>query len=106
MTFRVGQKVACADAENHGRYSPWLAVTGLDGLAQDAIYTIRSIGLYRDVPCLWLEEITRPIFRDETVEAGFHILRFRPIVARKAETDISFAHEILREASRKETVRA
>lgn len=93
MTFGLGQQVVCVDASTK-QYAPWRAATGLHGLAEGTVYTVRRDGLYRDQPCIWLEEITRPLFGDETIEAGYHVGRFRVVVARK--TDIGVFHEILR----------
>jgi hypothetical protein len=87
MTFRVGQVVECINASvgfGSGKPVP---------LKLHAKYTVADIE--RQYICI--------------VGLGIMWLaaaRFRPIVERKSETDISFAHEILRKASRKETVRA
>jgi hypothetical protein len=65
----------------------------------DGIYTVRSVfrrrGQSEDV--ILVEELINPIWRDG-MECGFFARRFRPVVERK--TDISFAHEILRKASK------
>lgn len=99
MTFRVGMKVACIDDEPHSLYTPWAHHSDMDGLKKGTVYTVRSVGLYNGVPCIWLHEIVRGIARgwEELGEAGFSPKRFRPVVERK--TDISFAHEILRKVS-------
>jgi hypothetical protein len=90
MTFRVGQDVECVD-------DSW----GCDGNhpKKGARYVVAGISTPRlsfSKPC------------DHLQFSGFihHYasLHFRPIV--KHKTDISFAHEILRDVSRKETVRA
>jgi hypothetical protein len=60
-----------------------------------AIYTIRKIGIYRGLPCVWLDEISRPIFGgwEHLGEIGYHQHRFRPLVTRK--TDISALKALL-----------
>jgi hypothetical protein len=89
MTFRVGQKVVCVDA------------AGEAALELGSVYTISEIlpptfcrwrGLKRYTIGLWFAEL--PV--DD--EYGYAPERFRPVVERK--TDISFAHEILRKASK------
>lgn len=97
--FRVGQKVVCVDARNVRKYSKWPIREGstLDGLSEGLVYTIRAIGSFRGVPCIWLDEIVR--MPDLYGEAGYHPARFRPVVERK--TDIGWAHEILRKATKK-----
>lgn len=42
MTFRIGQKVVCVDAESHGLYVPLgMKYTGAPtGLVKGAIYTV------------------------------------------------------------------
>lgn len=93
MTFRVGQNVVCIKAST---ISGW-------GGKQDAevgrVYTIRCC--YIDeigTPGLLLEEIKNPVKWSVALEFGFVASRFRPVVDRK--TDISFAHEILRKATK------
>lgn len=93
MTFHVGQKVVCVDASDTGKYSPWPTHGSLHGLCAGRVYTVRDWGLYRDQPCLWLEEIARPIKSSQHGETGFSIYRFRPVVERK--TDISVFTEML-----------
>lgn len=87
MTFRVGQLVECINASvGFGTGMPV-------PLRLHAKYTVTdSDGQY--------------ICVGGTGIVWFSPSRFRHIVERKAETDISFAHEILRKTSRKETVRA
>lgn len=89
MAFRVGQKVVCVDDDVNGRYTPWPFRGGIDGLKAGRVYTIRDVGLYCDVPCLWLCGITRAMAKgwERHGEPGYNVLRFRPVVERK--TDIS-----------------
>lgn len=74
MTFRVGQKVVCVDASGQEVF-----------IEKGAIYTIISIS-----PC--------GVYIRVADGGGHYKHRFRPIVERK--TDISFAHEILRKATK------
>lgn len=87
MTFRVDQKVVCVDA------------SGSTCLRGDAVYDVTGT---KDLP----EFIRVSCCAEHAVDhdAGWFARRFRPIV--RHQTEISFAHEILRKASRKETVRA
>ncbi len=90
MTFRVGQRVVCVDAEAHGRYTPWAHSGELDGLRRGAIYTIRKIGIYNESPIVLLEEISRPTRGgwEHYGEIGYHPARFRPIVERKTSIEV------------------
>jgi hypothetical protein len=87
MTFRIGQKVVCI-ADRRGRVND----LGLPGFVKGHVYTITS----------FYEEPPHGLFLS-TAElgprVGGQVCGFRPIVERK--TDIGFAHEILRKASKK-----
>lgn len=94
MTFRVGQKVICVDDEQ-----PRIRIRPV---VRGGVYTIRDIGeepLYPGQYWVLLEEI-RNTARDALGELAYRTSRFRPIVERN--TDISFAHEILKKASKKQ----
>lgn len=99
MTFRVGQKVECIAAPVDD-LQPGEVSAEIGG-----IYTIRGMMVWGGVLGLLLEEIRNPPVH---CIGGFHERhqwagRFRPLVTRK--TDIAFAHEILRKASKtRETV--
>ena len=86
MAFRIGQKVVCVNA------LPRPGKIFKDGskLTKGAVYTIAGSGFltHLGAPGVSLVEITRPFV------PGFREDRFRPLIERK--TDISFAHEILR----------
>lgn len=91
MTYRVGQKVVCIKAQDYA---------GRDFVARKGgVYTISSIiecGLgYID---FLFEEISNPY------GVGWCSENFRPAVDRM--TDIGFAHEILRKASKRERLPA
>lgn len=90
--FRVGQKVVCVDDEpsNLGGSRRAAPIKG-------HIYTVSAVGLTnildpQQLPCILVEELERHPY-----EAHW-ATRFRPITERK--TDISFAHEILRKATK------
>lgn len=91
MTFRVGQKVVCVDATRYGPNSSMLR--------EGAVYTIASVDGHEDFHgeygVLLVEVTPTPA---QGWREGFRASRFRPIVERK--TDISFAHEILRKATK------
>jgi hypothetical protein len=93
MTFRVGQKVVCVDAENGLQWSRrWVSVGEIYEIA--AVYPADpNDGCADHLGSLWAVDL-RGIMKPN----GFGALRFRPVVERK--TDISFAHEILRKASK------
>lgn len=103
MTFRVGQKIVCIndDGFNDHRWCFNYPVKG-------EVYTVRELVTGpRGVPSIRLIEIKNRVgFSDDGSMRGepcFTMRRFRPVVKKK--TDIGFAHEILRKASRtKETV--
>jgi hypothetical protein len=97
MTFRVGQKVVCVNAK------PRNVGFRIRGLVEGAIYTVRRVGIQShpelgEQPSIWLEETVRSCPFYDIGDLGSHVSRFRPAVERK--TDISFAHEILRKASK------
>jgi hypothetical protein len=105
MTFRVGQKVVCVDD----------SATHTDGsraLIKGAIYTISWCGMYYHplirILCVRDDQIDGPFLGVQLKEIGFrrddHSLfnglpfraaRFRPLIERKNQTDISFALDIL-----------
>jgi len=96
MTFHIGQLVACtvhrSKQDRHpGRLYP----------EKDAPHRIRGVYAWKGRTILLLSGIINTPCSDG-VEPGFNAKYFRPIVEKK--TDISFAHEILRKASKtKET---
>jgi hypothetical protein len=83
MTFRVGQKVVCVDASGNAQYV----------MKEGDIFTIVGAGIHPS--CIELD--CRPI-NDLPGACSWRTSRFGPVVERK--TDISFAHEILRKASK------
>lgn len=97
MTFRVGQKVVCVrdDWVNRGKY-------GLLVPDKGNVYTIRGFQYHGEFIGLFFFEIKNEIGNWEgcIVEPSFGIRYFRPVDEKK--TDISFAHEILRKATKKE----
>jgi hypothetical protein len=96
MTFRVGQKVVCVDADFSmygGKAPPNLPVEG-------GTYTLR--GSVTNGLCIWwrLGEISNPTRDTELgiMEPAFAARRFRPVVERK--TDISIFKKMLRPVSK------
>ena len=83
MTFRVGQNVVCID-DSAG------LVSGEMTLVKGRVYKVYAV--YPDAKPL------PEIVVDDGSWRGWLSRRFRPVVERK--TDISFAHEILRKASK------
>jgi hypothetical protein len=96
MTFRVGQKVVCVDANPHSLGYRGPGWHPQEAPIEGAVYTIRSIGISPDCPLLAVQlvELRRPY------KWGYGVTRFRPVVERS--TDITFAHEILREVIEKQ----
>lgn len=99
MTFRVGQKVVCVDDK------PFHENRGVPEIKSGVVYTIRWVGEAPYAPdrifgpVVRLQEVMRgPNGHPEWNDYPFSARRFRPIVERK--TDISFAHEILRKATK------
>lgn len=87
MTFRVGQRVVCVNAND------WLDEEDEVFPLHGEVYTIRDIIPYADGICglLLCEIVNRPQEYDMGfLECTFLASRFRPIVDRK--TDISFMH--------------
>jgi len=105
--FRVGQKVACVD---DGVFNPARGRAS-DHLTKGCVYTIREICEFPYAPDkiaglgVRLEEVVRPQDRinPDWSDYPFRMSRFRPAVERK--TDISFAHEILRKATKRKPMR-
>jgi hypothetical protein len=100
MTFRVGQKVVKVPGTGGS-----VGHKALPNLTNGSVYTIREIDwraahLHGGIPTILIEEVAAPIM--ETIigrfEPGYSPKVFRPAVERK--TDISFAHEILRKATK------
>lgn len=96
--FRIGQKVVCVNT-GKGAYGEITPVLG-------EVYTIREVKMHRKGPGYRLVEIVNAPadYAQGVMECSFAHSCFRPVVERK--TDISFAHEILRKTSRKQTVKA
>lgn len=96
MTFRVGQKVVCVDAKIPLLAQFLRAVFNLDWpLVEGEVYTVKRLTVLFDEPAIELAEVKNA----ELLDGLFRQARFRPIVER--ETDISFAHEILRKNTKK-----
>lgn len=95
MIFRVGQKVACIKAASLAPY------IGTHDTVKGRVYTVRDVYACPAAgkPALRFDEHINPIHPTYGVECGYFAERFRPLVERK--TDISFAHEILRKASKR-----
>lgn len=93
MTFRVGQRIVCVNDEFH-------CDTDGDLPKRGCIYTVRWIGCRPtdSGPGVMLHGLHGG-YHSSGVEYCFCATRFRPVVERK--TDISFAHEILRKASKR-----
>ena len=94
MNFHVGQKVVCVD----GSRRPWTHEQMLMP-TEGAIYTIRSINDVDDGVAVQLNEIENPecvLDKDRNwVEPSFILDRFRPLIERKKQTDISVFMAIL-----------
>lgn len=81
--FHVGQKVWCVDAVIRPEYTRGYRIlpgSGMDGLTQNEIYTIREIGPHFILGDLLisLNEIQRP-YPDTLNYQGFNARRFRPL---------------------------
>jgi hypothetical protein len=108
MSFHVGQKVVCVDANFKSRGALYLDGDGdlkrssgnTGGLRVGEVYTVAKIRVGEMENTLFLVEVGARGPKD----TGYRFSRFRPIQERK--TDISFAHEILRKVSRNGRVRA
>lgn len=89
MSFHVGQKVVCVNAQNTSN-------CGAKELGEGAIYTVRWVGIYSsiyDSPSLCLKLVG--IYRVDNWVSGnddcpFSTSRFRPLTETKSE--ISFTH--------------
>ena len=105
MAFRVGQKVVCVDDSRGTKYMPAgfgpSRSSNLHGLTRGRVYTIRDLDTEEGILVCRVEEIIRPVESYYGKEAWFAQGRFRPVAEKK--TDIGFAHEILRKASKRET---
>jgi hypothetical protein len=103
MAFRVGQKVVCVNA---GDIDGVPQANGFwdegEEIVEGQVYTIHSTFLHAcGERLVRLVEVRRTPFSISCHgHDGYAAERFRPVVDRK--TDISFAHEILRKASRKQ----
>lgn len=98
MTFRVGQKVVCISEGCEFGYNDEIVPQ------KGQIYTVRevlpAIHYPGELVIRLVEIVNRPRqYRDSFTECSFRAVRFRSIVEKK--TDISFAHEILREHTKK-----
>lgn len=101
--FHVGQNVVCVNAENTRRDDVAELVNG-------QIYTVAWCGHYTNLfgetmLSVRLEEVDRTSGASsiDDPDHPFRATRFRPIQERK--TDISFAHEILRKATKRKTAK-
>ena len=107
--FHVGQKVVCVDGRPTDK-------EGACELVRGAIYTIRWCGMWSLPPWFPKPKLGvrlvgvdrgpdpwRPDL-DAAFDMPFNAARFRPVVERK--TDIGFAYEILRKATKQRPVRS
>lgn len=62
-------------------------VPDMNGLRCGVVYTVRANGpcVMDGSPCVWLEEIVRPIEFAETSEVGYLSDRFRPVQRKSME---------------------
>lgn len=86
MPFEVGQQVICVDASLPA--NPWHQA---HMIVKGQIYTVMAL---EGPKCISIDGSRR----------AWQNWRFRPLVARK--TDISFAYEILRKATKRKRLRA
>lgn len=94
-TLRVGQKVVCINAIPKVG-NRW----GLDGLTRGVIYTLQSVFIDELTGDLnvHLAEIKRPV-RSEIGDdyygvSGFDSARFRPLITKTLEEDVSIFREV------------
>lgn len=107
MSFHVGQKVVCVDADQ----TRW---DGIVELIKGQVYTIRWIGTYvvpewgdgwdTDEVCVKLAEVPRrhdgALPHDRRADdMPFRVARFRPVIERKRKTDIAIFNRLLTPAS-------
>lgn len=104
MAFRVGQKVVCVNVTGH--FGTWHPVGDLGALTLNAIYTVKSVGIYRECPTVWLEEIVREIRMVDFGEPGYSILRFRPLIEKSTDAGMAILREILDRETDKPPVKA
>lgn len=97
MTFRIGQKVIAVYDGNS--ITPCVQKR----LTVGAIYTIRDVDsrllAIHGQPTVRVDEVIN-VIENGWWEPGYQLKVFRPVVDK--QTDISFAHEILRKATKKE----
>lgn len=96
MTFHVGQKVVCVDA-NSPSFQNFNHSKNL--LINREIYTIEWVGTDLPTGICMVQLCELPTKNQFDSPIYYQAKRFRPLVERK--TDISFAHEILRKASKR-----
>lgn len=106
MTFRVGQKVVCVDDD----FEPYLSMDIHQFPICETIYTVRET-LCGAAPwmAIRLNEIKNkpgPSQWGEFCEPYFRASRFRPVVERKKQTDISIFKKMLDHTRTTETIAA
>ena len=108
MTFFVGQKVVCIDDTFDDPRWKNIISLGIVLPKKGPVYTIRRIYptvVWADASVksvgLHLEELINPeLSFMKPREIPFCALRFRPLIEKKSQTDISFALDILDKANR------
>lgn len=101
MSFRVGEKVVCVNAWLPFSAKVFRAIFRVPWLLREGeIYTIMRMNVVNGDRCVELVEVKNSKYLDYC----FLSSRFRPLVERA--TDIGFAHEILRKATRKQDANA
>jgi hypothetical protein len=113
MTFHVGQRVVCVDADALSVAVPWFrADLDMDGLTKGRVYTIRKIGTYSthlaDIPLVWLHEIIRPMrggIANCYGEVGYAPCRFRPLIERKTDSGVAILKKIARDVTERKPVK-
>lgn len=106
--FRIGQKVVFIGPRHDSKRMHYDCVNPVVG----TIYTVRSIyapplGVEGPIGLRSVEIVNAPKLIEEyglSVEIAFWEKCFRPLV--ESKTDIGFAHEILRKATRKRKLRS
>lgn len=103
MTFRVGQKVVCVNANlDDGAIGDMVFSTSL---REGSIYQVRWVGIWTDGLSVRLVGVKRNFPEPEYQDVPFCSWRFRPLIERKTKTGIEILRQIARDVTERKPIK-
>lgn len=108
MTFHVGQKVVCVGMGPKYRGNPILRDSPYNGIKIGGVYTIRSLNVWSlslTIVCLHEVDNSHLIgVGGGTIEPGWDIRGFRPLIERKTDSGVAILKKIARDVTERKKI--